>query len=398
VTGGTRAGITGSSRAGITAGPRAAWQVKLRSGNRMVAEGAAASGCRFFAGYPITPASGIYKGMIDLLQHRGDLAVSAPDEISALAYCVGASMRGFKAMTATSGPGWALMIETVQYALMTETPLVIALVQRLGPSTGGATQGAQGDILLSEYCTSGGYTVPVFTPSTAAECYELTVHAFSWSEILRTPVILLLDKEVAMTTESVDYSSLAPPPVVERVIHAGAGGNGPVRMYDFSETSDVPPFIPVGGGLKVTATGSAHNKSGELKKNDPETLAMLHHLEDKVLSRAAAMESLDADLQEGAGTLVLSFGITARAAREAVRMAREAGRAASFVNIRSLFPVPAGSLRRASAGAGRIVVAEENMNGQYRGVIRHLFDGAAVMGVNRVGSMITPADILAEIA
>ncbi|MEK6650818.1 MAG: pyruvate flavodoxin/ferredoxin oxidoreductase, partial [Bacteroidota bacterium] len=122
--------------------------IVLRSGNQMVAEGALRAGCRFFAGYPITPATGIFKAMIDALPSLKGLALSAPDEISAIAYCIGAAMRGYKAMTATSGPGWALMIESVQYALMTETPLVIALVQRLGPSTGGATQGAQGDILL----------------------------------------------------------------------------------------------------------------------------------------------------------------------------------------------------------------------------------------------------------
>jgi len=174
---------------------QSARMMKFRTGNQMIAEGAIAAGCRFFAGYPITPASGIYKSMIELLQQRGDVAVSAPDEISALAYCVGASMRGYKAMTATSGPGWALMIETVQYALMTETPLVIAMVQRLGPCTGGATQGAQGDILLTEYCTSGGYTIPVLCASTAAECYELTQVAFTWAEQLRTPVVILSDKE-----------------------------------------------------------------------------------------------------------------------------------------------------------------------------------------------------------
>ena len=100
------------------------------------------------------------------LQARGDVALGAPDEISALCYCIGASQRGAKAMTATSGPGWALMIEAFQYALMTETPVVVVLVQRLGPSTGGATQGAQGDVLLAEFATSGGYTVPVFAPST----------------------------------------------------------------------------------------------------------------------------------------------------------------------------------------------------------------------------------------
>ena len=137
---------------------------RLCSGNRMVAEGALAAGCHFFAGYPITPASEIYEVMMRELPGWGGLALSAPDEISSLCYCVGASLRGLKAMTATSGPGWALMIETVQYALMSETPVVIALVQRLGPSTGGATQGAQGDIFLAEFCTSGGYTIPVFAP------------------------------------------------------------------------------------------------------------------------------------------------------------------------------------------------------------------------------------------
>ena len=373
-------------------------RIKLRSGNQMVAEGAVASGCRFFAGYPITPASGIYKGMIDLLQHHGDLAVSSPDEISALAYCVGASMRGYKSMTATSGPGWALMIETVQYALMTETPVVIALVQRLGPSTGGATQGAQGDVLLTEYCTSGGYTIPVFAPSAAAECFELTMHAFSWSEILRSPVILLLDKEVGMTTESVDYSALNMPRVVDRAGLRRAGGDkSDVRTYEFARRSDVPPFVAVGSDIKVTATGSAHNKSGELRKNDPETLEILHHLEEKVLARAGEMTVLGTDVESGAETLVVSFGITARAAREAVEIARRQGKKVSLVNAQTLFPVPAAGLTGAAAGTRRVVVAEENMHGQYRGVIRHLFGDRDVAGVNKIGSMITPSEILAAI-
>lgn len=399
----------------MTATPQPAGRIRLRSGNQMVAEGAVASGCRFFAGYPITPASGIFKGMIDLLQRHGDLAISSPDEISALGYCVGASMRGFKSMTATSGPGWALMIETVQYALMTETPVVIALVQRLGPSTGGATQGAQGDVLLTEYCTSGGYTVPVFAPSTAAECFELTMHAFNWAEILRTPVVLLLDKEVGMTTESVDYAALRTPPVVDRVsvpdvngtgggardgAHGGGANDGGAngrRTYEFADRADVPPFIAVGSGTKVTATGSAHNKSGELRKNDPETLEMLHHLEEKVLARAAEMTVTVADIQEGAPTLLVSFGISARACREAAEAARRGGKRVSFLNAQTLFPVPAAELHKAAEGCSRIIVVEENLHGQYRGVIRHCFGDREVTGVNKIGSMITPAEILDSI-
>lgn len=390
----------------MTVGTKPVGRIRLRNGNQMVAEGAVASGCRFFAGYPITPASGIFKGMIDLLQRHGDLAVSSPDEISALGYCVGASMRGFKAMTATSGPGWALMIETVQYALMTETPVVIALVQRLGPSTGGATQGAQGDVLLAEYCTSGGYTVPVFAPSTAAECFELTMHAFNWAETLRTPVILLLDKEVGMTTESVDYSALTMPAVVDRTPLPESNGSGGMpsdapgratRMYEFAERADVPPFIPVGSRTKATATGSAHNKSGELRKNDPETLEILHHLEEKVLARAGAMTVVSADIQAGAQTLLISFGISARACREAMEAARSEGKRVSLLNAQTLFPVPAAEIIKAAAGCRRILIVEENLHGQYRGVIRHLFGDREVDGVNRIGSMITPAEVLSAI-
>ena len=363
----------------------------IRTGNEMIAEGAIRAGCRFFAGYPITPASGIYKRMIELLQARGDLAYGAPDEISALAACVGASMCGFKAMTATSGPGWALMVETVQYALMTETPVVVALVQRLGPSTGGATQGAQGDVLCVEHCTSGGYTIPVLCPSTAAECYELVILAFSWSEMLRTPVVLLADKEVGMTSETVDLAALREPPVIDRP--APDPGAPALAAYAFERPEEVPPFFPVGGERKVTATGSAHDKRGALRKNDPETLEVLLHLEAKIRRRQHELEVVQHDAQEGARTLVISYGVSARAMRQAVRDARRAGRRVSALAVQSLFPMPRRALAAALDGVERVVVAEENMSGQYREALLPLLAGREVVAVNRVGSMINPGEI-----
>lgn len=364
----------------------------LRTGNEMIALGAVRAGCRFFAGYPITPASGIYKSMIELLQARGDLALGAPDEISALAACVGASMRGMRSMTATSGPGWALMTETVQYALMTETPVVIAVVQRLGPSTGGATQGAQGDVLFVEHCTSGGYTIPVLCPSTAAECYELAMLAFGWAESLRTPVVLLADKEVAMTSESIDPAGLRQPDVPGRPL---PGPVAPLELptYAFERPEDVPPFSPVGGERKVTATGSAHDKRGALRKNDPETLEVLLHLEAKIQARRHAMEVVEHDAEPGARTLVVSFGVTARAMRQAVRNARRSGKRVSGLAVQSLFPVPETALAQAVAGVERVVVAEENLGGQYRSVLAPLLGGLDVVGVNRIGSMIAPGEI-----
>ena len=373
-------------------------KIKLRNGNQMIAEGAIYAGCKFFAGYPITPASGIYKGMIDMLPQVGGLAIPSPDEISAIAYCVGASMRGFKSLTATSGPGWSLMVETVQYALITETPLVIALVQRLGPSTGGATQGAQGDILFSEFIISGGYTIPVLYPTNPRECFELTVKAFNWSEKLRTPVVLLSDKEIGMTTETVDYSGLENLPIENRkTIDPNDLEIKDWKMYDFKNLGDVPLFAPVGGKIKVTATGSAHNKEGELKKNDPETISVLKHLEGKIQSHRDELIEYKLFEEEDAQTLIISFGITGRTAREVFRRLKNSNKKASVLIIHSLFPIPEKLLKSVSEKYNRIIIAEENLTGQYRMLIQHLFNGKEVIGVNKIGSMITPQEILEKI-
>jgi 2-oxoglutarate ferredoxin oxidoreductase subunit alpha len=366
---------------------------QLVSGNRMVALGAVAAGCRFFSGYPITPSSEIYQTMMEELPRpeNSGLALAAPDEISALAYCVGASMAGHKVMTATSGPGWCLMIETLQYALMTETPVVIAVVQRLGPSTGGATQGAQGDVLLTQFCTSGGYTIPVFAPSNARECFELTQAAFWWSERLRTPVVVLSDKEVGMTLESLDVAALERRPVPERAVFSGVGRYVPYAC----ETLEEPPlFAPVGGNVKVVATGSAHDREGKLRKNSPEVIELLVHLQAKIAAHAEEMAIFEMDLQENAEMLVMSYGITARAAREAVNRLRAAGRRVSFLKPMTLFPVSEEAIQQAVEGCARVVVAEENLTGLYASAIQPLLEGRTLLRVNGIGNQISPAQIL----
>lgn len=373
-------------------------QIKLRSGNQMIAEGAIHAGCKFFAGYPITPASGIYKGMIDLLPSAKGLAVSSPDEISALAYVVGASMRGVKSMTATSGPGWALMIETLQYALITETPLVVAVVQRLGPCTGGATQNAQGDIWLTEFCTSGGYTIPVLYPTTARECFEMTVKAFSWAEKLRTPVVLLSDKEIGMTTESVDYQGLqALSSFTRNLVSKNDPDFSNWKMYGFDSPEVISKFAPVGEEIKVTATGSAHNMKGELKKNDAETIKVLYHLEEKILAHKSELVEVKKDFQPEAETLIISFGITARTMNEAIRTLRNRNKKVSAMTIYSLFPIPENEIREAVKNVKRVIIAEENMNGQYRSLIYNLMSDKEVVGINKIGEMITPAEIMEKI-
>jgi 2-oxoglutarate ferredoxin oxidoreductase subunit alpha len=356
----------------------------------MLAEGALAAGCRFFAGYPITPASEIYEVMMRELPRVGGLALSAPDEISSLCYCVGASLRGLKAMTATSGPGWSLMIETAQYALMTETPVVVALVQRLGPSTGGATQGAQGDVGLAEFFTSGGYAVPVFSPSNATESFELAIHAFNWSERLRTPVLLLTDKEVGMTSEVVDGEGLQIPDLVSRPIATAEADYAP---YAAEEPECVPAFAAVGGEIKVTVTGSAHDTQGRLRKNSPQVISVLERLQRKIEAHAEEMALVQPDLDPNARCLLISYGVTARAARQAVEKLRTDGLRISFLKVQSLFPLPRKCLERAAGGVEAVFVAEENLTGQYRAALTPCFSNKRIFGINRIGSMISPSDI-----
>lgn len=358
----------------------------------MIAEGAVEAGCRFFAGYPITPASGIYKFMIDELSRRGDVAISSPDEISALAFCVGASLRGFKAMTATSGPGFSLMVETLQFAVMTETPVVVVLVQRLGPSTGGATQGGQGDALFVGHSVAGGYTIPVFSPSNPVESYELTIHAFNVAEKLRTPVVLLTDKEVAMTYENVDYERLPRLETITRRYFSPRAGKK-YETYSFDDKNGIPDFAYIGGEVRVTATGSAHDMAGMLQKNSPETIEVLKHLQEKIGSHAEEIIRVESDRTDGADTLLISYGISARTCQEAVFNLRQRGEKVSLLTLMTLFPIPTKAVLDAARGVKRVVVVEENMTGLYKSQIENLFGGKEVIGVNDVGRMITPNQI-----
>jgi 2-oxoglutarate ferredoxin oxidoreductase subunit alpha len=193
-----------------------------------------------------------------------------------------------------------------------------------------------------------------------------------------------------MTTEVVEESALARLAPVERTwIDAKA----PFAAYDIERAEEVPGFAPVGGGVKVTVTGSAHDRRGRLRKVSPEVVEMLLHLQRKIEAHAAEMALARPDLDPEASCLLLSYGITARAAREAVGVLRKEGFPISFLQIQTLFPVPAEALSRASAGIRTIFVAEENFGGQYRTVLAPLLMGKRLLGINKIGSMISPREI-----
>lgn len=362
------------------------------NGAEAVARGALKAGCNFFAGYPITPATPILLHMVRELPKRSGIAIQAEDEIAALGMCLGAVMSGARAMTATSGPGMSLFSEQIGAAIMTETPLVIVDVQRMGPATGGATTGAQGDVQFVRWGTSGGYPLIVLAPVDAADCYRLTQCAFDLAERFRTPVVLLCDKETILdytTVESTDWEDV---PVRERALAPPEGDFVPFR---YEKPEAVPAMSPFGSPHLVRFSTSAHDERGYLTKSSIYMERKNEHLEAKILRHLDEIALLDANLEQGADTLILSYGITAQAVREAARKQRRDGGRISVVTVRSLWPVPEFQLRQALGTANRVVVAELNQ-GQYRREIERLLrDDQELIGVNRLdGRLLSPDQIL----
>ena len=353
-----------------------------------IARGALDAGCTFFAGYPITPASGILMTMMRELPRVGGVAIQGEDEIASIGMCIGAALSGSRAMTATSGPGISLYSENIGLAVMGEVPLVVVDVQRLGPATGGATTVGQGDVQFVRWGTSGGYPIIALAPTDAADAYHLTVEAFELADRFRTPVFVLTDKEVAMTPVTLDPASLQRPPPPARTTST----DGP--PYGYVPAGRTHPLHEYGRGTTVRFTGSTHDEAGYITK-DPATIESLNrHLVAKIEDHLDEIELVEADVQPGATTLIASYGVVAGAAGLAADHIRRNGGAVSTVVIRSLWPVPEASLAKAMVGIERVVVPELNP-GLYRREIERIAGPREVVGISRIdGELIDPSTIV----
>ncbi len=361
-------------------------------GNTAIARAALRAGCNFFAGYPITPATSILLHMTRELPKTGGVAIQAEDEIASIGICIGAAMTGSRVLTATSGPGISLYSENIGLAIMGEVPMVIVDVQRMGPATGAATTGAQSDIQFLRWGTSGGFPVIVLAPTNVADCYNLTLRAFDLAERFRTPVFLATDKETALTRATVDLEAYETIPVKGREMADPAGEFVPSRV---SHPSQVPPFSPFGGPHLLRFTTSSHDEHGFITK-DPDALQKLnHHLFAKIDAHREEIALVQSDLQAGAETLIVSYGITAQAAREAVQAIRGTGQKVSSLILHTLWPVPETALRKALSTVKRVLVPELNF-GQYRREIERLASPRQeVIGINQVdGTLISPHEII----
>jgi len=359
-------------------------------GNEAIALGAMASGCRFFAGYPITPATTILNNMLNYLPPEGGVCLQGEDEIASIGYCLGASMAGMKAMTATSGPGISLYSEHISFAIGSEIPLVIVNIQRLGPSTGSATLGADGDIQFMCWGNSGGLPVIVLAPSDPRECFELTRHAFNLAETYRCPVFIASNKEIAMTRESVDLDTLADPGTIDRQPSPPGVDYLP---FATPEGIRVPYFEPIGGDILSRQTSSTHGPNGYITVDKAQIEANVNILREKLIQAVDGFTYYNYYPAAGTATLLISYGVTTRAARNAARNLEAAGNPVSLLSLKTLWPVPARKITEIAEKYDRIVMVEMNL-GQYVREIERILPGKKVFFRGQMnGKLITPAQI-----
>ncbi len=366
----------------------------LMDGNEAVARGAFTAGCRFFAGYPITPASSIFDAMLQLLPPAGGVCMQGEDEIASIGYCLGASMAGLKAMTATSGPGISLYSEQISFAIGSEIPIVIVDVQRLGPSTGSATRGADGDIQFLRWGNSGGLPVIVLAPVDALDCFLMTQHAFDLSERFRCPVFIASNKEIALTRETVAFQDLKPIPVSQRP--APVSGK-PFIPFDTSTERPVPSFLPIGGETLVRHTSSTHGPDGYITTDPVQIQGAQERLSEKLTRTTGEYSFYEYFPSDRKELLVITYGVTARAAQACRRAFPEGKAPFSLLVLKTLWPVPEAVIREKASGVKQVLVLEMNM-GQYVREIRRVLEPTQVRFFGQMnGNLITPGQIMEKI-
>lgn len=365
---------------------------KLLQGNRASALGALAAGCRFFAGYPITPSTEIAETMALELPKVGGRFIQMEDEIASISAIIGASVAGAKSMTATSGPGFSLMQEGLGYAYMTEVPCVIVNVMRGGPSTGLPTKVAQADVMQAKWGTHGDYFPIVLCPSSVKDCFDITVRAFNLAEKYRNPVIVLSDEVIGHMREIVEL----PDPSTIQLIERKRPSVPPEWYKHFQITADfTSPMASFGEGYRFHLTGLTHDERGFPTANSETIAAKLDKLKLKIERHADDIAECRQYQCEDANIVLFAYGSVARAARQAVMEARKKRLRVGLFQPVTLWPFPEEQLREMTKKAKLVIAAELNQ-GQMIGEVRRICkDNIRVIGLNKYdGELVTPEQIL----
>ena len=369
-------------------------ETKFLQGNEACVEGALAVGCRFFAGYPITPSTEIAEGMSKKLPQVGGRFIQMEDEIAGLAAVIGASLCGVKSLTATSGPGLSLKQEHIGFAALCEVPCVIINVQRGGPSTGLPTLPAQGDVMQARWGTHGDHPIIVLSPTSVEECFYLTIKAFNLSEKFRVPVILLTDEVVAHMREKIEIPDPSSVKITKRK------KPGPLTLKKgykpYAAKEDEPPSMAnYGEGYRFNVTGLIHDETGFPTTSPEVTEKLIRRLHKKIESGYNEIKGIEIDLPKDSKTALLSYGSSYRSSKQ---VAKELS--IGHIKITTLWPFPEKEIREliSKNQIDTIIVVEMNMGQLVLEVERIVRSSIKVILVNSVnGQLIKPNMILEKI-
>lgn len=365
-------------------------------GDHACAEGALAAGVDFFGGYPITPSTEVAEHLASRLPAVGGRFVQMEDELGSIAAIIGASAGGARSFTATSGPGFSLMMENIGLSAMMELPIVIVNVQRASPSTGLPTMVGQSDILQARWGSHGDYGIVAYCPSSPQECFELTIDAFNTADKYRIPVIILMDEVVGHMAERVvipDANAILRVPRKKPTHEAGAE-----PFLPYSPDDDlVPPIAHAGEGYKVHMTGLTHDERGYPDLTAERHDALINRLVDKVRLNAPAIVDYEEKDLDDAEDVVIAYGCTSRSAASAVRQAREAGLRVGMLRPKTIWPFPEQRVRRILdiGNVKRFIVPEINL-GQLRREVERLTK-IPTEGLNHAGGAMPTPDAILEV-
>jgi 2-oxoglutarate ferredoxin oxidoreductase subunit alpha len=364
------------------------------NGDVACAEGGIAAGCRFFAGYPITPATEIAERMAVRMPQVNGIFIQMEDEISSMNAILGASWGGFKSMTATSGPGFSLMMENYGLGIMMEVPTVVVNVQRGGPSTGLPTLVGQSDVMQAKWGTHGDIEAIALCPNSPQECFDLTIRAFNLAERFRTPVVVLSDESVGHMTEMVEI----PSPESIKLVNRKRPRMKPGNYLPYEGGKDlVPPMPSAGEGYGIITTGLTHDERGYPIINSETQEKLIDRLTRKITDFKDEISDHEELMMKDAEVVVVSFGISSRPSKAAVKMARADGIKAGMFRLRTIWPFPDEEIREMADRVRGFVVAEVNEGQVALEVERAVCGRSEVRHVGCGGRIHHPDEILTAI-
>ncbi len=366
------------------------------NGDEACCEGALAAGCRFFAGYPITPATEIAESMSRRLPQLGGIFIQMEDEIASMAAILGASWGGVKSMTSTSGPGFSLMMENIGLGICTETPCVVCNVQRAGPSTGLPTAVGQGDMMQARWGSHGHYEIIALSPASPQEMFDMTIRAFNLSEYYRLPVLIMADEVVGHMNERV----IIPHEDEIEIISRRKPSVSREEYLPYKGDDDwIAPMANCGDGYRIHVTGLTHDERGYPAMNAEAQERMVARLVNKIRKHRDKIIATKNLYTDDAEVVVVSYGISARSATKAVRDARAEGIRAGLIKLETVWPFPE-ELFRSVAGSVKALIMAEINGGQMVLELERCVRGACPVKLvsNFGGAIIHPRTVLDAIS